>query len=430
MGEARDRILHTRDPPPEHAPMTSSPAVPSPDPAADYARYRDLFRGRNLPLAFVDLDRLDANLSAIAARAGSKRLRLASKSVRCRAVIERALASSPVYRGVMCYSGWEAAHLADHGIDDLLVAYPIVGRAQVEAVCARVAGGRSITLMIDCAEHVELLAPIAEAAGVRLLVCLDLDMSSDFALLGLHFGVRRSPVASVAALGPVLDALDRRPSLKLEGIMGYEAQIAGVPDAAPGGGFKNLVVRRLKRSSIAEIRERRATVVEAVRARGHELRFVNGGGTGSLEWTREEACVTEVTAGSGFYCSTLFDGYSNFHHLPAAGFALEITRRPLPDVFTCHGGGYVASGPPGPDRVPRPWLPEEAALLPLEMAGEVQTPVRYEGPERLGIGEPIFFRHAKAGELCEHFDSLLLVRGDRVEGEAPTYRGEGKCFLG
>jgi D-serine deaminase-like pyridoxal phosphate-dependent protein len=188
-------------------------------------------------------------------------------------------------------------------------------------------------------------------------------------------------------------------------------------------------VRLLKSRSVGVVARRRAAVVAAVRARGHALRLVNGGGTGCLETTREEECVTEVTAGSAFFAPGLFDGFRRFRHLPAAGFAVEITRRPAPGVFTCAGGGYVASGAAGPEKLPQPYLPEGARLMAREGAGEVQTPVRYRGPERLVLGDPVFFRHAKAGELCERFTTLLLLANGTVVDEAATYRGEGQCFL-
>jgi len=41
----------------------------------------------------------------------------------------------------------------------------------------------------------------------------------------------------------------------------------------------------------------------------------------------------------------------------------------------------------------------------------------------------VYFRHAKAGELCERFASLHLLEGERILEQAPTYRGEGQSFL-
>ncbi len=169
-------------------------------------------------------------------------------------------------------------------------------------------------------------------------------------------------------------------------------------------------------------------VQAAEQACGHRLELVNGGGTGSLEATAADASVTELTAGSGLYCPTLFDGYRAFSARPAAWFALPVVRRPAPDVATCFSGGYIASGPVGHSREPRPVAPSGLSLLRAEGAGEVQTPVRGDAARDLAVGDRVWFRHAKAGELCERFDRLHLVDGDRVVEQALTYRGEGRTF--
>jgi len=392
-----------------------------------YDHYRSVFRGRRKPFAFVDLDLLDANAAAIVKRAGGKSVRIASKSVRSVALLRRLLEKHAAFRGVMCFSAAEAVFLSGNGLDDLLVAYPAWDEAAVAPVCAELNRGRRIILMVDCPEHVRHLGTLAKRSGVRLPVCLDIDMSSRF--LGLHFGVRRSPVATAEQAAALAEAVRQEGMLSLEGLMGYEAQVAGLADDVPGQALKSALLRWLKRRSIKEVSRRRAAIVRALTDHGHALRFVNGGGTGSLETTGAEPCVTEVTAGSGFYSPALFDGYRAFRHLPAAGFAIEITRRPAAGLYTCHGGGYVASGSSGPDRLPRPYLPPGARLLPSEGAGEVQTPIRYRGPVGLELGDPVFLRHAKAGELCERFSTLLLVSGGRVVDEVATYRGDGQCFL-
>jgi D-serine deaminase-like pyridoxal phosphate-dependent protein len=380
-----------------------------------------------MPFAFVDLDLLDANAAGIVERARGKGVRIASKSLRSVPLLERIRGLHPAFRGVMCFSAAEAVFLSGRGLDDLLVAYPAWDEAAVASVCSELSRGRRIVLTIDCPEHVRRLGPLAKRSGTRLPVCLDVDMSSR--LPGLHFGVRRSPVATVEQAVALAEAVRQEDSLVLDGMMGYEAQVAGLADDVPGQAVKSALVRWLKRRSVAEVSRRRAAIVRALTDRGHVLRFVNGGGTGSLETTAAEACVTEVTAGSGFYAPALFDGYRAFRHLPAAGFAIEITRRPAPGLYTCHGGGYVASGAAGPEKLPRPYLPPGARLLPAEGAGEVQTPIRYRGPERLELGDPVFLRHAKAGELCERFSTLLLVSQGRVVDEVATYRGDARCFL-
>ncbi len=395
--------------------------------ARDYAYYRDVFAGRAMPFAFVDLDLLDANVREVLARAGEKQVRVASKSVRSVAILRRILAADTRFLGLMCFTAREAVYLAELGFDDLLIGYPAWNDADLTAVARATAAGAHITLMIDSIAHVERIAAVAEREGVRLPVCIEIDLSLD--VPGLHFGVWRSPLRRAVDVRPLLERIAATPSVSLDGIMGYEAQIAGVGDAFPGQPLKNALVRRLKQRSIGEIAARRSAVVELIRSYGMELRFVNGGGTGSLHTTREEPVVTEITAGSGFYSPALFDNYVDFRFLPAAGFAIEIVRQPRKGLYTCLGGGYVASGATGPEKQPQPYLPKGARLLSLEGAGEVQTPVRYSGPERLALGDPIFLRHSKAGELCERFRTLLLVSNGKVVDEVPTYRGDGQCFL-
>jgi D-serine deaminase-like pyridoxal phosphate-dependent protein len=391
-----------------------------------YAYYREIFRGRRLPLAFCDLEFFDENVAAIASRAGGVPIRVASKSVRCRALLKRIL-EHDAYRGVMCFTAAEAAFLAAEGFDDLLVAYPTVDEVEVRTALAQVAAGKNIVLMVDDEAQVGCLDDLAERSGVTLELCLDIDMS--MSLPGLHFGVRRSPVHDVASAERVAQAVERAANLTLIGVMGYEAQIAGLPDAVPGKKPMMATVRGLKRRSIKQLTERRGAVVRALGKLGVDLRLVNGGGTGSLESTARDPSVTEVTAGSGFFSPALFDHYSGFHHEPSVGFALPVTRRPAPSIVTCHGGGYIASGAAGNDKQPSPYLPTGAELLSLEGAGEVQTPVKLPEGVDVAIGDPLFFRHAKAGELCERFATLALVEDGAIVEDVPTYRGDGKTFL-
>lgn len=393
----------------------------------EYRYYKEAFRGRLKPFAWVDLDKFDQNVQAILQRAGRRPICVATKSVRCVSLLKRIQAASPQFHSFMAFSLREAVWLTEQGLDNILVAYPVWSEAEHAPFADALKNGKQITLMIDCDEHLEFLDALGKKLGVVVPVCIDLDMSTSFP--GLHFGVRRSPVHTPEQAVSLFTIARDLKHVRLDGLMGYEAQIAGVQDRVPGQAIKSALIRFLKKRSLRDVIERRTATVDALRAAGAQLRFVNGGGTGSVESTIDEDHVTEVTVGSGFYSPTLFDHYSQFKHAPAAGFALEITRQPLETVYTCHGGGYIASGAPGPDRLPRPVLPVGCKLLPLEGAGEVQTPVEYKGREALTVGDPIFFRHSKAGELCERFKTLLLLSNGTVVDEVNTYRGDGQSFV-
>jgi D-serine deaminase-like pyridoxal phosphate-dependent protein len=395
--------------------------------AHDLGYYRRALAGQRLPAAFVDLAHLQANLQALHARAGTLPIRLVTKSIRSVGVLRRLLAAGPFVRGLLCYSPAEAAWLAAQGFDDLVVAYPSVENEGLRAVAAQLRAGRTLVLMVDSVAQLERIAAVAGAEGVVMPLAIDLDMSSDFP--GLRFGVYRSPVDGAAAALALASEIARRPTLRLDGLMGYEGQIAGLMDNVPGQSAKSRLVRWLKRRSAAEVNARRHATVTALRAQGHVLRFVNGGGTGSFESTRADPSVSELAAGSGLYAPTLFDHYAAFRLQPAAGFALPVTRIPRPGVVTCSGGGYPASGPAGADRLPQPWLPAGCTLIAHEGAGEVQTPVRHPPSVVLQLGDALLFRHAKAGELCERFNELLLIDGGRVVDAVTTYRGDGRCFF-
>jgi D-serine deaminase-like pyridoxal phosphate-dependent protein len=392
---------------------------------SDQQRLEHATNGLEPPFAAVDLDAFDANAADLLRRAGATPVRLASKSVRCRALIERALAAG--LRGILAFTLPEALWLAQRGFDDLLVAYPTVDRAALRALAT---GPRDrVTVMVDCVEHLDLVAAIVrDAGGGPVRVCLDVD-AGWWPLRGrVRIGARRSPVRTPEQAAALAREALRRPELILDGLLSYEAHIAGLGDRPPGRPLQGVAIRLMQRASARELAVRRAAVVAAVRELA-PLRLVNGGGTGSVERTAAEPAVTEVSAGSGLYGPTLFDAYAAFSPRPAAFFALPVVRRPDPRTATALGGGYLASGAVGADRLPRPVLPEGLRLDRLEGAGEVQTPLRGAPAADLRIGDRVWFRHAKAGELCERFDRLHLIAGDAVVDVVPTYRGEGGCFL-
>lgn len=391
----------------------------------NYAYYQNILKGRQMPLAFVDLDLFDQNVQDILPKAGDKKIRIASKSVRVPELMKRVLDASDVYQGLMCYSPREMVYLSQQGFDDLLMGYPVVNESDIIPICEELKKGKQLVLMIDSVDHIELTQKIAAAQNVTIPVCMDVDMSSDYP--GLHFGVWRSSIRKPADAKPVIEAILKSPNVKLDGLMGYEAQIAGLGDNVKGQGPKNAVVKLLKGMSVKEIAKRRAEVVRMIKDAGIEMRFVNGGGTGSLDTTATEDAVTEVTVGSGFFSPALFDHYEQFKFLPAAAYAIEVVRKPKPGTYTCLGGGFIASGEIGKLKEPVILFPEGAQLTAQEGVGEVQTPVLYSGI--LELGDPVILRHSKAGELCEHFNSVLLIKNGQVTGEAKTNRGLGYAFL-
>ena len=391
-------------------------------------------KGLDAPLAVVDLAAFDHNAGDLVRRAAGRPIRVASKSVRCRALLDRVL-TRPGYAGLLCYSLREALWLCAQGTsDDLVVGYPTADRAALASLAADARARRSITLMADSAEQLDLVDDAVGSGHPDLRICLDLDASwrplswpARSGWPAVHIGARRSPLHTPDQAVAFARTVLARPGFALAGAMSYEAQIAGLGDAPPGRPLRAAALRLVQRFSAAELRERRGQTIRQLQVLA-PLEFVNGGGTGSLETTAADPAVTEVTAGSGLMGPTLFDAYRRFSPRPALLYALPVVRRPGGPVATLFSGGYIASGPPGRDRAPVPHWPAGLTLSGAEGAGEVQTPVLGAVAGRLRIGDRVWLRHAKAGELAERFNDYYLVENGAPARPVPTYRGEGQCF--
>ena len=390
-----------------------------------YQIYKQAIQDQSLPSAYVDLDLLDENIDALLQRANSAPIRIASKSVRSIGVLKHIMNRSKAI-GLMAFTLEEACFLAESGFDNILLGYPSLQEKRIEEIGALLKKGKNITLMVDRAEHLAIINKVAEKVDCEFPVCIDVDVSTKFP--GVYFGVHRSAVKAKSEFDTLLKEIIPLTGLKPVGLMGYEAQIAGVADRVPGKKAMNGVISSLKKKSIPKIAQKRKELVASFKElTGTDPVIVNAGGTGSIESSVQEEWVNEVTIGSGFLQPALFDSYKIFRHKPAAFYALEIVRNPSPGIYTAHGGGYIASGSHGEDKVPQPFLPEGMELEKNEGAGEVQTPIYFKS--RLELGDPVFFRHAKAGELCERFNQLHFIRNGAIVESVNTYRGDGKSFL-
>ncbi|MEV7620165.1 alanine racemase [Microbacterium sp. NPDC089321] len=375
------------------------------------------------PVAVIEREALRHNAMDLLVRAGGIPIRVATKSVRVRAVLDAVL-EIPGYRGILAFTLAEALWLAEQH-DDIVLGYPTADRAALRALVADERAASRITLMIDDLAQLDLIDSVA-APGSRpeVRVAIDVDASLRSPSLG-HIGVRRSPLHSAADVAAFARRIVRRPGFRLVGLQMYEAQIAGQGDAA---GADAPVIRMVQARSRDELRHRRAEIADAM-TQVAPLEFLNGGGTGSLEFTGSDESLTEATAGSGLLAGHLFDGYRSFQPAPAAAFAFDVVRRPAPDIATVLGGGWIASGPAAASRQPLPVWPAGLHALPREAAGEVQTPLRGSAARKVKIGDRVWFRHAKSGEPAERIDRYHLVSDGVVVAELPTYRGEGKAFL-
>lgn len=384
------------------------------------AATENLLRSGSLtaPCAVVDIEAFDFNASRMVARSEGLPIRVASKSLRSTDALRRAL-SHEMFKGILAYSLPEAINLVEDGFTDIVVAYPSVDVAALHSLATNEKLRTNITLMIDDVAHIDLITRSASAtAPVRVAIDLDCTLH----VKQIVIGARRSPIRTPDQVRELAREISRRDGVELVGIMAYEGQVASVGDATKGPLAP--VKRWLRGASMDQLGPRRKECIDAAREFA-DLEFVNGGGTGSLKESAAEGTLTELAAGSGFYMPTIFDAFSQVDHRPSAFFVCQVARRPAEGWATVNSGGWIASGPPGTDRVPVPVWPEGLKYSSTEGAGEVQTPLHGSSADTLSIGDPVWFRHAKAGEMTEHVNSLLAVSRDGSTETWDTYRGRG-----
>jgi D-serine deaminase-like pyridoxal phosphate-dependent protein len=377
------------------------------------------------PVFVVDLDAFDANADDLVRRADGLPIRVASKSLRIPALIERALVHEG-FHGVLAFTLREALWLHAEGIcDDIVVAYPTVDRGALAELVASPSASAAITLMVDSTPHLDVIDSVRVSPAVPVRLCVDID--AGLRVAGRHVGPKRSPLQDTAGVVALAREITGRAGFRLVGAMTYEGQVAGLQDTVPTARSRSAIIRRLKSLSMSQLAVRRREIDHELRQLT-DLEFWNAGGSGSVQATAADPVVTEIAAGSGLLVPTLFDHYKSFEPRPASYLGLPVVRRPGPGMVTVHGGGIVASGPAGADRLPTPWAPAGLELTGLEGAGEVQTPITGQPADLLEIGDLVWFRPAKSGEPFEHATTVHLLSGSEFVDAVPSYRGCGQAF--
>lgn len=392
-----------------------------------YKELSHIFTEISPPYTYIFLDAFNRNIALAKKRSHLKGIRVASKSIRSIQALKHIQKNlGEKFTGLMTYHIDESLHLLDQGFDSALMGYPqLMNNEQGIKVKEHGLNGRHLISMIDSIEQVETLNQLGQKLDYQFKICIDIDLS--LSLPGLNFGVFRSPLKELSQNEILFKKIASFNFIKCVGIMGYEAQIAGVGDRLGKGFLFDKIVSFLKALSTKKIYKYRASVVELAKTY-FTLEFVNGGGTGSLTMTAGDQSVSEVTAGSAFYCPHLFDRYDESFE-PSCGYAVQVCRKPNADMVTCHGGGYVASGAFGVDKIPQVFSPKELKFDKNEMFGEVQTPLHKTSDISLNLGDPVFLRHAKAGELMERFEDIYIIKDNKIDHTWKSYRGDGLCYL-
>jgi D-serine deaminase-like pyridoxal phosphate-dependent protein len=234
-----------------------------------------LERELSTPALTVDLDTLEKNLQLMAElchRQGIG-LRPHTKTHKSVEVSRLQLAHGAV--GLTVAKVGEAEVLAGAGLDNILVAFPILGDEKLRRL-ARVAHARRVLVSLDSeiAAHELSRAAAAQKASIGVLVEFD----AGFHRCGLEPG---------PALVDLAKTIEKLPGLKFRGLMSYFGNVWGTPQQ--------------RREEAEHVARRVARSLEAFRAERMPVEIVSGGSTPSAEFAHLIPGLTEIRPGTYVY---------------------------------------------------------------------------------------------------------------------------------
>ncbi|MBX6320213.1 MAG: alanine racemase [Rhodospirillaceae bacterium] len=332
------------------------------------------------PCVTVDLDAVERNLARAQAYCAANGLDL-RPHVKTHKIPE--LARLQLDRGavgITCQKLGEAEVMADHGIDDILVTFPIVGAAKLRRLVA-LARRTSLSLVFDDAAVAVPVAEAVRAAGLAVGALVECDVGAG------RCGVQ-SPAAA-AELAARLAALD---GLNFRGLMTY----------APKG-------------TTAATSAWLAEAVGLCRARGLAVEVVSTGGTPDLYRAREVAPATEHRPGTYIYSDRYMaaHGVGTLEDCALRVLATVVSRPAAGRAILDAGSKTLSSDPMGLEGYGVVVEYPKAALASLsEEHGHLDVSACNARP---GIGERVSIIPNHACAVSNLHDRVYGVRDGRVE---------------
>jgi len=337
------------------------------------------------PAAVLDLDAFEANVARMAerARAAGLALRPHAKSHKCAWVARRQIEAGAV--GVCCAKLAEAEALAHAGIDGVLVTSPIAGEASAARAAALAARLSDFRIVLD---HPDAAAELDAAAEGPIQVLIDVDV-----------GLGRTGVRDADQALEVAAAIAAQPNLRLIGVQGY------------GGHWQHMAGAKTRAAAVAEGIARLAAVAQALRAAGHAVDVLTGGGTGTFTADAAQGVLTEVQPGSYAFMDREYR--DALGEDPEGAFAQSLTIAATvisanqPKWVTVDAGlkAFATDGP-----LPQPLTEKFAACSYRFFGDEHGMLARPEAP--VGRGERVEFAPGHIDPTLDRYDRLHLVRGD------------------
>ena len=349
------------------------------------------------PALVVDLDAFERNVARMAQRAASAGLALRphAKSHKSATIGRQQIKAGAI--GLCCVKLGEAEALAEAGLRQLLITSPIVGSDAATRAAALVRVDPNLMLVVDHREQVEALAAAASAVKVCLSVLIDIDV-----------GLRRTGVTTAGAAVALAEQIAGCSSLRLAGVQGY------------GGHWQHLVGLAERRNAVEGGMARLTAALEALRAGGHHVPIVTGGGTGTFAADAAVRVLNEVQPGSYIFMDNQYRDALGDDADGAFEQSLFVQAQVISinaEEWVTVDAGLKAFATDGP--VPRPAGKRFAGSRYFYFGDEHGGLMRPSGGPPVMLGERVEFIPPHCDPTVDRYDVMFFVRGDVVVEVAP-----------
>ena len=336
------------------------------------------------PALLVDLDVMEANIAHVAdaCRAQGVAWRPHVKSHKTIEIARKQIAADAI--DVTCAKLGETEMLAAAGIHDILIANQIVGPIKVKRLMA-LPREADVIVSVDSEANVVELAEAAKAAGRKQRVVIE-----------VNTGMNRAGVEPGAPAVALADIIARHPSLRLVGVMGWEAHVTAIQDPT------------IKAEAVADAIALLTDSAQACREAGHDMSIVSCGGTGTLQYCVSQPGVTEVQVGGAIFN----DEHYRTHYgldLPCALTVLAtVISRPNPTRVILDVGRKAMSNDMA---LPRPLGLDVASVKLSAEHAQIELSAASETPY---IGDKIELVIGYSDTTIHLHEEIIALRGGAV----------------
>ncbi len=345
------------------------------------------------PALVVDMHRMEENILRVhrATFDADLQIRPHIKSHKTPEIAQMQVAAGAV--GVTCAKIGEAEVMSSAGIDDIFIAYALVGEMKMRRLTALAKRTPQLSIAVESVEAARQASDAFSEAGLELEVLIEVDL-----------GAGRTGVLPDEAL-LFADRVAEMPALEIVGVMGYASHFA-----YSRRGDEALI------EGAAEEARMIGAVAELLADEGHNMTRISGGSTPTAGRYQPNCGLTEIRSGTYvFYDRNQVDIGSAPMEQVALSVLATVVSTPTPERAIIDAGTKGLSQQVGDYSDGYGWLPDVPGARVVKINDEHGFVDVTEAERPLVIGEKVLVIPPRAPTCLNLYDRIHAVRDGIVE---------------